>query len=181
MLDEALEYLEKRRKSSIGTKRKDAGGLNGSARANGDASHDVVVPGSYEVLIVDDGSKDGTPKLALEYAKKNVGKGGEFIKVVKLEKNRGKGGAVRHVSSMAVTFGSLVNPARAEFALDLYFPCRVRRACYIVRAKGSCLSTPTELPSSRILVSWRKRWTGPVGARRARRSIQWWWGAGHTS
>lgn len=49
----------------------------------------------YEILIVDDGSKDGTAEYAIELAK-------EFklpshtLRVIKFEKNRGKGGAVTH-------------------------------------------------------------------------------------
>lgn len=62
--------------------------------------------GSYEVVIVDDGSKDKTVTVALEIAREHAervrragGAQGEGeIRVVKLGKNRGKGGAVRHVS-----------------------------------------------------------------------------------
>ncbi|KAF7270402.1 hypothetical protein GWI33_016636 [Rhynchophorus ferrugineus] len=66
MLDECVEFLENRCK------------VNKSF--------------SYEVIIVSDGSKDKTVKNALEYSKKY---GSNKIRVLELEKNRGKGGAVR--------------------------------------------------------------------------------------
>jgi dolichyl-phosphate beta-glucosyltransferase len=50
----------------------------------------------YEILVVDDGSKDRTSDKALEFAKQNANRGGRNIRVIKLTKNRGKGGAVRH-------------------------------------------------------------------------------------
>lgn len=75
MLSEALSHLESRK-----TKRS-AQGLDGS----------------YEVLLIDDGSTDGTSAAALAFAETLRGVGGETLRVVKLEKNRGKGGAVIHV------------------------------------------------------------------------------------
>lgn len=48
---------------------------------------------SYEILIVDDGSSDDTSALSLKLAKKYSK---SDIRVVTLEKNLGKGGAVRH-------------------------------------------------------------------------------------
>lgn len=48
---------------------------------------------SFEILIVDDGSKDGTSDFALKLAGKYSG---SDIRIVTLRKNLGKGGAVRH-------------------------------------------------------------------------------------
>ncbi|XP_065669959.1 dolichyl-phosphate beta-glucosyltransferase isoform X2 [Hydra vulgaris] len=66
MLDAALEYLSKRQ--------------------NTDSLF------SFEIIIVDDGSKDNTTQVALQYVNKY---GSEKIRVLTLKKNRGKGGAVR--------------------------------------------------------------------------------------
>lgn len=66
MMDEALEYLEKRQTQSPAF--------------------------TYEVIVVDDGSKDQTSKVALRYSKQY---GSDKVRVLTLVKNRGKGGAVR--------------------------------------------------------------------------------------
>eukprot|EP01121_Diplochlamys_sp_Union-15-3_P007717 TRINITY_DN1987_c0_g1_i1.p1 TRINITY_DN1987_c0_g1~~TRINITY_DN1987_c0_g1_i1.p1 ORF type:complete len:321 (+),score=44.24 TRINITY_DN1987_c0_g1_i1:108-1070(+) len=47
---------------------------------------------SYEIIIVDDGSTDNTASVALDYVKKE---GVDTLRFLKLQKNRGKGGAVR--------------------------------------------------------------------------------------
>lgn len=49
----------------------------------------------YEILIVDDGSKDNTDKFALLEATR-LGLKPHVIKVIQLSQNRGKGGAVTH-------------------------------------------------------------------------------------
>ncbi|KAJ8097426.1 nucleotide-diphospho-sugar transferase [Lipomyces tetrasporus] len=50
---------------------------------------------TYEILVVDDGSRDQTADCALKFsAEKKVPE--DHIRVCKLEKNRGKGGAVAH-------------------------------------------------------------------------------------
>ncbi|CAH2244645.1 dolichyl-phosphate beta-glucosyltransferase [Pararge aegeria] len=66
MLDEALEFLEKRTKEYSSYK--------------------------YEIIIVSDGSKDNTVKLAEKYVQKY---GSDKLRCLNLIKNRGKGGAVR--------------------------------------------------------------------------------------
>lgn len=43
---------------------------------------------TYEVIVVDDGSKDRTADVAFEYGKKYVG---ETVRVLKLAQNVGKG------------------------------------------------------------------------------------------
>jgi len=47
---------------------------------------------SYEVIIVDDGSRDSTSEVGLNYVDRM---GSEKVRVLTLAKNRGKGGAVR--------------------------------------------------------------------------------------
>ncbi|XP_067889565.1 dolichyl-phosphate beta-glucosyltransferase isoform X3 [Heterodontus francisci] len=66
MMDETLEYLEQRQKK--------------------DSSF------TYEVIVVDDGSKDETTEVALNYSKEY---GSDQVRVLTLVKNRGKGGAVK--------------------------------------------------------------------------------------
>ena len=64
MLDECLNYLENQK--------------------SGDSF-------KYEVIIVSDGSTDKTVSIAMQYSEKY---GTDKVRVLELEKNRGKGGAV---------------------------------------------------------------------------------------
>jgi len=66
MLDETLPYLKARQQKDRGFR--------------------------YEIIIIDDGSKDKTTQMALEFTKKESS---ENFRVLTLQKNRGKGGAVR--------------------------------------------------------------------------------------
>ncbi|XP_024424057.3 dolichyl-phosphate beta-glucosyltransferase [Desmodus rotundus] len=66
MMDEALGYLEERQEQ------------------------DPTF--TYEVIVVDDGSKDRTSKVAFEYCRRY---GSDKVRVITLVKNRGKGGAVK--------------------------------------------------------------------------------------
>ncbi|KAI8251257.1 Dolichyl-phosphate beta-glucosyltransferase [Colletotrichum sp. SAR11_239] len=48
----------------------------------------------YEIIIVDDGSRDSTVNVCLEFAHNNGLH--DVLRIIKLERNRGKGGAVTH-------------------------------------------------------------------------------------
>lgn len=50
--------------------------------------------GGYEILVVDDGSRDKTVDVVLQFAKDNDLH--DILRVVSLDKNRGKGGATTH-------------------------------------------------------------------------------------
>lgn len=66
MMDATMDYLEKRRKRDKNF--------------------------TYEVIIVDDGSRDDTVRVGVEYSRKYST---EHVRVLKLYENNGKGGAVR--------------------------------------------------------------------------------------
>ena len=67
---------------------------------------------SFEVLVVDDGSRDGTPALAEEFARDHAG----FV-LVRLPENRGKGAAVR--AGMARSRGGRVLFSDADLSTPL--------------------------------------------------------------
>ena len=69
---------------------------------------------SFEIIVVDDGSKDQTSEVALEYSSRY---GCDKIRVLTLTRNRGKGGAVR-LGTLS-TRGRLVLFADADAATDI--------------------------------------------------------------
>ena len=100
MLSEAVEYLEKSygrtasRTHANGNraKRKDARQRN----ANGHAASGAEKMRGWEVLVVSDGSTDKTIDTTLQLAKNYGGDAAGSIRVIDLQQNRGKGGAVTH-------------------------------------------------------------------------------------
>jgi dolichyl-phosphate beta-glucosyltransferase len=128
MLEEAVGFLE----SEYGATHI---GENGTGKDKG-----------WEILIVSDGSKDRTVDKALEFAKKHqlsqhpVSKPGDkktpqsthiphgSIRVITLEENRGKGGAVihgmRHVRGQYVVFADADGASRFEDLAKMVQGCR---------------------------------------------------------
>eukprot|EP01132_Coremiostelium_polycephalum_P002947 gene2947-3678_t len=66
MLDEAIKFLKEKSKKNMNF--------------------------SYEIIIVDDGSRDKTSQIAMEYCARESS---DTIRLLKLKQNRGKGGAVK--------------------------------------------------------------------------------------
>ena len=65
---------------------------------------------SYELLVVDDGSRDATAEVAEGFA-------GEGVRVIRLERNRGKGGAVK--TGMLESRGERVLLSDADFSTPI--------------------------------------------------------------
>lgn len=65
---------------------------------------------SYELLVVDDGSRDATAEVAEGFA-------GEGVQVIRLERNRGKGGAIK--TGMLASRGELVLLSDADFSTPI--------------------------------------------------------------
>lgn len=99
MLDEAIAHLQKicaagsPLAGASATAKRLQQGERGDKSA---AQHALCSPlKAYEILIVDDGSRDKTAQVALEYAASKK-LGSERLRLVRLGQNCGKGKAVRH-------------------------------------------------------------------------------------
>lgn len=53
---------------------------------------------TYEVIVADDGSRDATPRVASDFARRH---GSDAVRLLRLPKNRGKGAAVREGARVA--------------------------------------------------------------------------------
>jgi len=85
---------------------------------------------TYEIIVVDDGSCDGTTDVALEFA---VGE--DTVKVLQLQKNRGKGGAVR--MGVLSSSGKRVLMVDADAATDINDLDKCDAALDKLEAKGT--------------------------------------------
>jgi dolichyl-phosphate beta-glucosyltransferase len=94
MLEEAIEYLDEeygRPKKGNKKANEQSEGLRSRGKTMATATSG---PTGYEILLVDDGSRDKTVEVALRISQKHELH--DILRVVSLEKNRGKGGAVTH-------------------------------------------------------------------------------------
>ena len=80
MLEEAVAYLDTEYGRAVGQGRKNRGKANRM--------------GGYEIIVVDDGSKDKTVDVVLDFARKYELY--DVLRISRLGQNRGKGGAVTH-------------------------------------------------------------------------------------
>ncbi|TVY89084.1 Dolichyl-phosphate beta-glucosyltransferase, partial [Lachnellula willkommii] len=87
MLEEAVAFLD----SEYG---RSPSKSKGKGKANGIRAESGKGIGGYEILIVNDGSKDRTVDICLDFAKTNGLH--DILRVCTLKENRGKGGAVTH-------------------------------------------------------------------------------------
>lgn len=92
-LDEAVDYLDEEFGRPGEGKGKAAKGFPGAHKRalRGCAPPEVS---GYEIIVVSDGSRDRTVEVVLEFSMKRALH--DVVRVVQLEKNRGKGGAVTH-------------------------------------------------------------------------------------
>lgn len=117
MLEEAVAFLDceygrtpgkDKHKVNGKSERKQAGGLGG-----------------YEILIVNDGSKDKTVDIALAFSRKNNLH--DILRICTLEHNRGKGGAVihglRHVRGAYAIFADADGASKFEDLAKLVQGC----------------------------------------------------------
>ena len=132
MLVEAINYLQEHHS---GTKRFQH--INGNAKRksesataipNGSTSSDRESQSGWEILVVSDGSTDKTVDMALQCAKEAGSEAALCVRVIRLEHNRGKGGAVthgmRHVRGRYAIFADADGASKFEDLGKLVRECR---------------------------------------------------------
>ncbi|CDR98911.1 hypothetical protein [Sporisorium scitamineum] len=170
MLKETVEFLDalKTQKKSLVQGIQQSNGKPNSTptQANGSATTTAVHAAlrqpltSYEIIIVDDGSKDGTHQVALDFAQSHSSPN---IRVVRLVKNRGKGGAVRH--GVLHSRGHLILFADADGATsfnDLSNLCRVLSNVVTRTGHGVAVGSRAHMVKSNAVVkrSFKSAFTG---------------------
>lgn len=93
-LEEAVAYLDQHIGRPGAAAAKSTSDTSPKKQRRRTASQSDVPAAGYEIIVVNDGSKDKTVDVALKFAKENALH--DVLRVVSLEKNRGKGGGVTH-------------------------------------------------------------------------------------
>lgn len=114
---------------------------------------------SFEILVVDDGSDDGTPVVA-----EAVAGGDSRVRVLRQQPRRGKGAAVREGMRQAIGDVVLFMDADGSTPLEAIDTLRVALADCDV-AIGSRM---TRADTVRVVTTWRRRLIGQIFARLAR-------------
>ncbi|KAF2763525.1 hypothetical protein EJ05DRAFT_460293 [Pseudovirgaria hyperparasitica] len=184
MLEEAVDYLQKQYGDAHGTFAETASvagkpsGNKNKKTVNGSA-HTLTnsTPKGWEILVVSDGSKDKTEEVALGFAKKhqlahhphkvkgpwkNTGHDTRIpygsIRVITLEENRGKGGAVthgmRHVRGAYAVFADADGASKFEDLGHLITGCQ---AVQDKQARGVAIGSRAHLVGSDAVVKQRSK------------------------
>lgn len=129
MLEEAVVFLDaefgrtpKNTKEKANTTKQ----RSTPGKANGRSPNGTITGiGGYEIIIVNDGSKDKTVDVALAFSRKY--KLHDILRVVTLKENRGKGGAVthgfRHVRGAYAIFADADGASRFSDLAKLVVAC----------------------------------------------------------
>ena len=164
MLTEAVDYLEQEyglshsEHSANGNLEKRS---NGHVKAaNGHSIPTATAPRSqgWEVLIISDGSTDKTIATALQFARNRGSKVAERIRVVALQENRGKGGAVVH--GMRHIRGKYAVFADADGASKFTDLGKLVRACQEIedsQGRGIAVGSRAHLVGSEAVVKVKIR------------------------
>lgn len=139
MLRETVDYLQQAYGNASPTinsngvlNGKKSGGKNPSTarshRVDSENKATFSEPTGWEILVVSDGSTDRTTATALDFARELHSEISSSIRVVTLQKNRGKGGAVthgmRHVRGQYVLFADADGASRIEDLGKLIQACK---------------------------------------------------------
>ena len=161
MLTEATDYLqdqyweggERALEHANGSAKKRAANEHKMA---GEASSDKTA--GWEVLVVSDGSTDKTIDTALQCARDIGGKAAANIRVIHLEENRGKGGAVvhgmRHVRGQYAIFADADGASKFEDLGKLVQECR---RVEDGKGRGVAVGSRAHLVGSEAVVKVRNR------------------------
>ena len=120
----------------------------------------------YEVIVVDDGSTDGTGAIADDLAARHAG-----VRVIHHDTNRGYGAALKSGLQSAAARLDLLQRRRLSSSISPRSPCCCRSPKTTMRSSAAAPSAPRASPASSTSRSGPAR-AGGGGSRRARRRLR---------